>query len=294
MDKNISTINVSFEELKETRLKIKQSFTDIDAIKTSIKQNYIDYIAQENHDFFGLDSFHFQNKAIELEYKNMLELYHFIDNRIYGDYYKLFTIIHESLTSQLSQSQLYKLKELQHLVDYPQYKDLEPFKIYEFDLIHQIHQDIELILTNVKGMIHENETSISEHKKHLNMGIQIDNYVINQKYMNKRLEMSNELHEQYLQVFHNYHDTWLRKYYEKNKLFYKQISHHKVGDESDESTLLREEDVSEITEEDVYGDEESHEVLDKELVVSDLEMMAKNEVEHILNDAICKISNTNS
>jgi hypothetical protein len=227
MDKNNSDVNpVSFETLKDTRLQIKQSFTDIDIIKNSIKQNYIQYIQQESENFFGLDSFHFQNKAIELEYGNMLNLYHFIDNRIYGDYYKLFLMIHESLTTQLSKAQMYKLKELQHLSNYPPYKDLEPYKIYDFDLIHQIHQDIVLVLSNVKETVTENEVSIKEHQKHLVLGIQIDNYVINQNYMNQRLKMSNELHESYLQVFHNYHDTWLRKYYEKNRLFYKQICHH--------------------------------------------------------------------
>ena len=68
MDKNNLSINVNFETLKETRLKIKQSFIEIDTIKSSIKQNYVNYIKQESDDFFGLDSFHFQNKAIELDY----------------------------------------------------------------------------------------------------------------------------------------------------------------------------------------------------------------------------------
>ena len=228
MDKNISeTILVNFDNLKETRLKIKQSFNEIDIIKKAIKQNYIQYIEQENTNFFGLDSFHFQNKAIELEYENMLRLYHFIDNRIYGDYYKLFLMISESLREQLSEPQLYKLKELQHLENYPMYKDLEPFKIYEFDLINQIHQDIILILSTVTEMVLENDISIREHQKHLKLGMNIDNYVINQQYKNHHLKLSNDLHENYLQVFHTYHDTWLKKYYEKLDLFYKQISHHR-------------------------------------------------------------------
>lgn len=228
MDKNISeTIKVSFDTLKETRLKIKQTFGEIDSIKNDIKQNYIQYIQKESENFFGLDSFHFQNKAIELEYTNMLHLYHFIDNRIYGDYYKLFIMIHESLKTQLTTQQVYKLKELQHLDIYPLYKDLEPFKIYEFDLINQIHQDIILVLASVKEMVTEIEASLKDHQKHLNLGMNIDNYVINQKYKNNHLKMSNDLHENYLYVFHNYHQTWLHKYYEKIELFFKQICHHK-------------------------------------------------------------------
>ena len=228
MDKNISeTIKVSFDTLKETRLKIKQAFGEIDSIKNDIKQNYIQYIQKESENFFGLDSFHFQNKAIELEYTNMLQLYHFIDNRIYGDYYKLFIMIHESLKTQLTTQQVYKLKELQHLDIYPLYKDLEPFKIYEFDLINQIHQDIILVLASVKEMVTETEASLKDHQKHLKLGMNIDNYVINQEYKNNHLKMSNELHENYLYVFHNYHQTWLHKYFEKIELFYKQICHHK-------------------------------------------------------------------
>lgn len=273
MDKNNLSINVSFETLKETRLRIKQSFIEIDTIKSAIKQNYINYINQESDDFFGLDSFHFQNKAIELEYSNMLELYHFIDNRIYGDYYKLFIMISESLQSQLSSSQLYKLKELQHLSKYPKYKDLEPFKIYDFDLIHQIHQDIVLVITNVKEMVTENELAIREHQKHLNLGIQIDNYVINQNYMNQRLKMSNELHENYLQVFHNYHDNWLRKYYEKNRLFYKQICHH--HDDNNQP----------------YSSDEDHSSIDdRDIVPIKLNDIVENTVNNIVEDAIQNVT----
>jgi hypothetical protein len=273
MDKNNLSINVSFETLKETRLRIKQSFIEIDTIKSAIKQNYINYINQESDDFFGLDSFHFQNKAIELEYSNMLQLYHFIDNRIYGDYYKLFIMISESLQSQLSSSQLYKLKELQHLSKYPKYKDLEPFKIYDFDLIHQIHQDIVLVITNVKEMVTENELAIREHQKHLNLGIQIDNYVINQNYMNQRLKMSNELHENYLQVFHNYHDNWLRKYYEKNRLFYKQICHH--HDDNNQP----------------YSSDEDHSSIDdRDIVPIKLNDIVENTVNNIVEDAIQNVT----
>ena len=228
MDKNIyKSIIVNFDNLKETRLKIKKTFNEIDIIKNSIKQNYIQYIEKENKNFFGLDSFHFQNKAIELEYENMLHLYHFIDNRIYGDYYKLFSMLHKSLQEQLSDSQLYKIKELEHLNKYPMYKDLQPFKIYEFDLINQIHQDIILVLANINELIRENMLNIDSHKKQLELGMNIDNYVINQKYKNNYLKLNNNLYENYLQVFHNYHDSWLKKYNEKIELFYKQISHHK-------------------------------------------------------------------
>ena len=112
MDKNISAnINITFEKIKEIRLKIKNKINKIETIKDQIKTNYIKYISKEKKDFFGLDSFHFQNKVLELENENMLNLYHFIDNRIYGDYYKLFIMI-EKFLKNLTDKQIEKIKEL--------------------------------------------------------------------------------------------------------------------------------------------------------------------------------------
>ena len=256
MDKNISeTIRVKFDNLKNTRIKIKKTISDIDKIKDSIKKNYIQYIQQESCNYFGLDSFHFQNKAIELEYNNTLELYHFIDNRIYGDYYKLFIMINDSLKVQLTNTQIYKLKELHHFENYPVYKDLEPFKIYEFDIINQIHQDIILIISNVEEIVLENDLAIREHQKHLKLGLNIDNYIINQEYKNQNLKLSNRLHENYLQVFHKYHDTLLQKFHEKIKLFYKQICHHKSEQDTDISDEMSNYTIE--TNEDMYESDEN-------------------------------------
>ena len=281
MDTKISqTIELSFDTLKTTRLKIKTKIGEIDTIKKTIRQNYLTYIAKENEHFFGLDSFHFQNKAIELEHKNTLELYHFIDNRIYGDYYKLFSMIYESLKSQLTETQLYKVKELHHFKNYTIYKDLEPFKIYEFNLINQIHQDIVLVLTNINEMFMENESNIMEHQKQLHLGMNIDNYVINQKYMNYHLKMSNDLHENYLQVFHKYHNNLLHKYLEKIELFYKQICHHKEDQcDVEFSSTIPTYDIHENKDEEIpeAHDEEIPEAHDEEI---------SNVVEGIVKEAI--------
>ena len=67
MDKNISeNISIRFNQIKEIRLKIKNKIKKIQEIKDIIKTNYINYIKKEKKEFFGLDSFHFQNKVIEL------------------------------------------------------------------------------------------------------------------------------------------------------------------------------------------------------------------------------------
>ncbi len=219
-------ISSKFDALKEVRLTIKQTMNDIVTIKDNVKDKYAIYIEQEKSHYFGLDSFHFQNKAIELEYNHLLELYHFIDNRIYGDYYKLFITIELTLKRQLTKTQFEKINELKHLYHYPVYKDLESLNIYDFELINQIHQDIILIIASINELTKENEQKLKEHQKIMDLGMNIDNYVINQTYLNNSLLNSNQLHTSYLEVYHKYHKEWLTKLYNNIKLFYNQIKQH--------------------------------------------------------------------
>lgn len=230
-------ISQHFDSLKSIRLKIKHCFHEIDSIKLQVKQYYDTYIQQEPSDYFGLDSFHFQNKSMELEYKHLLELYHFIDNRIYGDYYKLFVMMEFSLKKQLTNTQYDKMNELTHIHKYPIYKDLEPYVQYDFDLINQLHQDIILTLSNVKSLAEETNMTIEENEKDIELGMNIENYIINQKYINNTLINSNELHKSYLNIYHKYHTEWLNKFYSKIQLFYTQIKHHIVDTSNNDSTI---------------------------------------------------------
>ena len=229
MDKNISeniteNIKIKFAKIKSLRNKIKERFVSIQKIKNEIKENYMSYVQKEKEDFFGLDSFHFQNKVIELEFQNMLKLYQFIDNRIYGDYYKLFAEIQKFLKTQLKSKQYETIKELKNFEIYPVYKDLDKFKTYDFDTINNIHQDIITILGCVKDIYTEIGRNIKEDMKQLSLGINIDNYIINCQYKNMVLLTTNSKFENYIQVYHKYHFELLTKFGEKLSLCYQHVT----------------------------------------------------------------------
>ena len=230
MDKNnfniTENIKIEFTKIKQTRNKIKDKFIQIQKVQNSIKENYVSYLKKEQSDFFGLDSFHFQNKVLELEFNNMMKLYQFIDNRIYGDYYKLFSEIETFLRSKLKPKQYDKVKEFKNLEKYPVYRDLDKFKTYEFDLIHNIHQDIIVTISFVKDIYKENEKIIKDDVEHLNVGLNIDNYIINSQYKNLVIISTNKKFENYLKVYHKYHYNLLHKFYEKLSLCYQHINHN--------------------------------------------------------------------
>lgn len=231
MDKNNSdniteNIKIKFTKIKQTRNKIKDKFINIQKVQNDIKDNYVNYVKKEQDDFFGLDSFHFQNKVLTLEFNNMMKLYQFIDNRIYGDYYKLFTQIEVFLKKHLKSKQYEKIKELKNIDKYPTYKDLEVYKTYDFDTINNIHQDIIVIIACVKDVYKDNEKFIKDDMKKLSLGLNIDNYIINSQYKNMVLLTSNNKFENYLQVYHKYHFELLYKFHEKLSLCYQHINHN--------------------------------------------------------------------
>jgi hypothetical protein len=233
MDKKIhKEVDDGFMTIIKIRSDIKTRIEDIEKIKHSIKQNYIECIEKESKNYFGLDSVHFQNKLIELEFANMLKLYNYIDNRIYGDYYKLFFMMNDYLSDKLLQEQYASIKEMKKKSLYPVYKDLDSFKSYDFDTINSIHQDVISIVKKVYEIHGENEEKIKTRQESLYYGINLDNYIINQQHLNQELLMTNNLHRNYICVYHKLHDNILDNFLEKVELFFEQINNHTIDDSS--------------------------------------------------------------
>lgn len=271
MDKKIhKEVDDGFMTIIKIRSDIKTRIEDIEKIKHSIKQNYIECIEKESKNYFGLDSVHFQNKLIELEFANMLKLYNYIDNRIYGDYYKLFFMMNDYLSDKLLQEQYASIKELKKKRLYPVYKDLDSFKSYDFDTINNIHQDVISIVKKVYEIHGENEEKIKARQESLYYGINLDNYIINQQHLNQELLMTNNLHRNYICVYHKLHDNILDNFLEKVELFFEQINNHTI-DESPKST----ENVFQDNEHDepITFSDESEENLNNHNFVNDCESL---------------------
>lgn len=236
MDKKIYTvIDDGFDTIIKIRSSIKKRIEDIEKIKCSIKKNYIECVKKESKNYFGLDSVQFQNKLIELEFENMLNLYSYIDNRIYGDYYKLFVLMNDYLQEKLLPEQYSTIKELKKIDIYPIYKDLDCFKEYDFDIINNIHKDVIHIIKTVYEKHIENEDKISIKKESLYYGVNLDNYIINQQYLNTELYMTNDLYRNYICVYHKLHNNVLHNFLEKINLFFNQINHHTVETDTEEN-----------------------------------------------------------
>ena len=91
MDNSSFELKKNFNNIKILRDSVLNLLTNLDTKVTRLKSIYAELMKttiQDNNS--SLDSFHFQTKLIMLELENSNTIFTIIDNRIYGDYYKLY------------------------------------------------------------------------------------------------------------------------------------------------------------------------------------------------------------
>jgi len=267
------------EELKAIRIKIKNTFEYVTNKKKIVYDCYIKYIEKnkKNH-FFGLDSFHFQNKLIELEYDNMSKLYNFIDNRIYCDYYKLFGLIIQFFKKNFKQD---KYETLIKNNSYPTYKDLEPYKVYDFDVVNDIHSDLIILINHLYKSVKKTNEEINIDKEKMKNGLNIENYIHNYIYTNTLLESNIQLFENYLSSYHKCHSLFLSNLKEKMIL----MTNHLDNIKEDKEVIVQD---NEVIEPNIIV-QVINEVIEpnaNEVIVQDNEVIEPNIIVQVINEVI--------
>ena len=87
----IQTITETINNIIEIRTNVKNVFDILQVRIDKLRQLYSEFIKNNKNDMlvFGLDSFHFQSKLIDIEYDDMKRLFSAINNRMYCEYFKL-------------------------------------------------------------------------------------------------------------------------------------------------------------------------------------------------------------
>jgi hypothetical protein len=203
--------NISSLQLLESRIK-------------KIKEIYADFINanRDNLFVFTLDSFHFQGKLIDIEYEDVMRLFYAITNRMYCDYYKLFKIIIEYVNCYVPDK---KLSELIKVNDhFPVYKDLEPFKQYDFHHIQSLHEVIIVILTYLNTFIINKEHDLKVYQTKNKIGLNIDSFVNTFNFNNTVMKEKTTLFITYIEFFHKLHTKYIKRFTMKLQLMMSQIN----------------------------------------------------------------------
>jgi hypothetical protein len=237
MEINLEQLKKNFLTIKDIRSKVTSIFTILETHLLNLKKTYSEFVENNRQHLFvfGLDSFQFQSKLIDIEYDDMKRLFLAINNRMYCEYYKLYKIISEYVKENIQDKKTLDLIKITNI--FPVYKDLEPYKQYKFESIQDVHENIILLLYEINEFIINKENELQIHKKKQEIGLNINNFVTTFNYNIMMIKEKGLLFISYIEFFHNLHTKYLQRFTMKMNLMYNQVIHdirfddtHKVSE----------------------------------------------------------------
>jgi hypothetical protein len=239
MEINLEQLKKNFVAIKEIRNKIITIFQILETHLNKLKQSYSEFIVnnKQNLFVFGLDSFQFQSKLIDIEYDDMKRLFLAINNRMYCEYYKLYKIISDYVKENIIDIKILDIVKVTNI--FPVYKDLEPYKQYNFEIIQEIHENIILLLYGINEFIINKEHELDIHHQKQETGLNINNFVTAFNYSIIMVKQKGILFISYIQFFHNLHTKYLQRFSMKMNLMYSQVTHDIRFDDTPKTSEIK-------------------------------------------------------
>jgi hypothetical protein len=217
MDAKLQKIKIIFTKIKDTRIQVMNVFSVLEVKLTKLKTMTNDFI-KGNQDIlfvFGLDSFKFQSKLIDFEYADMQKYFYALNNRMYCEYYKLFKIVSEYVDKTIGTNKTFEMIKSNSV--FPIYKDLEPYKQYNFETIEEVHKTIILLLGGIQEHIVFKETELENYRIKQHSGLNINNFVNTFLFNVTMIKQNLGLFISYLDFFHNIHMKHFKRFSKKMK-----------------------------------------------------------------------------
>jgi hypothetical protein len=177
---------------------------------------------QKKEHMFGIDSFYFQNKLIEIQFENMKKIFNAIDNRMYCEYYKLHIIIQEFINKEVDDEIL--CNKITIRKKYPPYKNLEPLKVYGFNLVKELQELTINTIIELESYNLAKDNELENDNSQSVLGLNIGNLVNSYRYSNAMLKEKIRMFSGYLETFHEHHTKYLYRLSVQLKLILKNIS----------------------------------------------------------------------
>jgi len=225
MDHRLNDLKEEFNNITDMRDGITKIFETLKIKTEKLKDIYSDFIKnnKDNLFVFGLDSFHFQSKLIDIEFDDMKRLNAGIMNRIYCEYYKLYKIVQKYIKDNITDRKILELVHIEN--NYPVYKDLEPYKEYDYIVTQDIHENILILLGSINSVLINKEHDLRVLQDKNRTGLNIDNYVHTFNYHTTVLRENLVLFITYIEFFHKLHSKYLKRFSTKVQLMFSQVTH---------------------------------------------------------------------
>ena len=217
MESRVTALKNNFNNISVIRNNVKEIFDFLQIRINKLKFFYAEFIKTNKTELFifGLDSFHFQSRLIDIEYEGMYKIFRSINNRMYCEYFKLYKIIVSYIKDTINDK---KLLEFIKVNNFPVYKDLEPEKEYKFEVIIEIHEHILILITSIIGNLTNKENEYKSYVDKNQIGLNIDNFVNTYSFDVIMMREKLKLFLTYIEFFHKLHTKYLQRFSNKIQL----------------------------------------------------------------------------
>jgi hypothetical protein len=207
--------NTRFKEIIRKCEKIEST---IEKLEKKMKELQQKFQSASNHDLnplliYSLDSVFFQFYVCNIQKDNFLQVFHLIQNHIYCDLFKLHRILCDYVQHNIQDK---KINALLNVGNYPVYKDLEKYKVYDREKVVQvIFKNITSIINAIQEHCKHDVRGLKQHKESIKNGFHYDKLLQTFHFNNRVVEEQLSLFSNFLKYSCNYHDEFLGKVYQK-------------------------------------------------------------------------------
>ena len=190
----------NFDSILTLKRKVLQTKTEIHERLQQVKKMYTELMKQNTKKvmLFCLDAFFFQYKSFMLEIENIEKFRVLLNNRMYCDYYKLYTLVIQYFKDHSVEIENDDL----NAKTFPVYKELEPSQEYKLEDVKGIHASILYLINTLHIKSAGQRNTITGYSDDSKIGYSISNFLNTLQYENLILQEQTNLFLNYLAFFH--------------------------------------------------------------------------------------------
>jgi len=225
MNSKINILKNNFNIILNMRKEIYTNFENLELKILKLKDIYFNLhkANNDNNYTFGLDSLFFQRRLIDVEVKHMKQFNLLLNNRIYCEYYKLFKIISTYVKKNYREQKLLDILNVENNIGV--YKDLEPFKEYDYEKIVNLHELLLSIINELSNYYLSKELKYKNYQVSNEAGLNLNNFVNTYKFDLIMIKENIDLYTNYLEYFHTNQIKNLKRFLTKLNILHSQIIH---------------------------------------------------------------------
>tara|TARA_Y100000389_G_scaffold185051_1_gene204051 strand:- start:245 stop:1165 length:921 start_codon:yes stop_codon:yes gene_type:complete len=275
----------NFDSILSLKRKVFQTKTDIHDRLQQVKKMYTELMKQNTKKvmLFCLDAFFFQYKSFMLEIENIEKFRVLLNNRMYCDYYKLYTLIIQYFKDHTIEIENDDL----NAKTFPVYKELEPSQEYKLEDVKGIHASILYLINTLHIKSAGQRNTITGYSDDSKIGYSISNFLNTLQYENLILQEQTNLFLNYLAFFHISQKKQLKRVLSKLEDFSNEMDNNLHNNMSFSIDDIEEDNVNQN---DYLRDESDEEIDTKE---HESEMGSESSKSDTINTIVTQISELN-